>query len=518
MTDPVLTIRRCVVVAVFLVVTVGLAGCDLLGSSDDSSPSSHILITEVSPEQGGTITGAESGEEYEAGTEVELTAEPVEGWVLDGWAGDVPSDSTGRTITVTMDQDKTIRARFSFGGSGPPLAPDRVRLGGKDIFASGGNVAWIRFARDIGPGTTELGTFEDIFEEVQNSGGNAMRLWLHTNGQFTPAWNDSNSEVTGPGEGTIEDLRNILDLAEEHDVGMELTLWSFDMLASDYPSEVVDRNYELLTQPDVTQTYIDNALKPMIEQLGGHPAIIGWEIFNEPEGMTEQYGFSRVNRRVTMSDVQRFVNLTAGAIHRTDPDARVTNGTWSFIALSDEPRPATTKAEEPEPLTEAELAEAQRVLSRKFRSEVSRTEAQQFIQQLRADTDRNYYSDARLIDAGGDPAGTLDYYNVHYYEWAGTDLSPFHHDKSRWNLDKPVVVGEFFMGTAENDDDGDASYGVEYENFYPTLYDRGYAGALGWQWFDHARRDGELSINWPRMLENMETMQSEHPGDIEVTL
>lgn len=501
--------------AVVLMALLPLAGCDSAGPSTPS----YILITEVSPRQGGMVTRSQSGEKYSEGTQVELAAEPADGWVFDGWAGDVPSDSTGRTVTITMTEDKTARVLFREEGSGAPLPSDRVRLGGKEIFASGGNVAWIRFARDVGPGTTELGTFESIFQEVQTNSGNTMRLWLHTNGQFTPTWNDSNSKVTGPGEGTIADIRSILDLAEEYDVGMQLTLWSFDMLASDYPDAVVNRNYDLLTRPDLTQTYIDSALVPMVEQLGGHPAIVGWEIFNEPEGMTERYGFGRVNKRVTMEDVQRFLNMTAGAIHRTDPDALVTNGTWSFIALTDEPRPAA-KAEELEPLTEAELAEAQRVLSRKFRSDVSRGEAKQFVQQLQAKNDRNYYSDQRLIDAGGDPKGTLDYYNVHYYEWGGTNISPFHHDKSHWGLNKPVVVGEFYMGTATNDDDADATYGVEYETFYTTLNDRGYAGALGWSWFGYYNNDegDRYAKDWPRMLENMETMQSEHPGAVEVSL
>lgn len=508
-----LTMRSSLIIAVALAAMVGLAGCDSAGPTQ-----SFILLTEVSPEDGGTVTRSQPGEEYTKGTEVELTAEPADGWVFIGWEGDVPSNSSGSTVTITMNEDKTARALFKEEGGGAPLPSDRVRLGGKEIFSSGGNVAWIQFARDVGPGETKLGTFEDIFQQVKNSEGNSMRLWLHTNGQFTPAWDGST--VTGPGEGTIEDLRDILDLAEEYDVGLQFTLWSFDMLASNFSDKVVNRNYDLLTEPDLTETYIENALKPMVEQLGGHPAIIGWEIFNEPEGMTERYGFGRVNKTVTMEDVQRFVNLTAGAIHRTDPDALVTNGTWSFIALTDEPRPAA-KAEEPEPLTEAELSEVQRVLSQKFRSDVSRAEAEQFVQQLQAQTDKNYYTDDRLINAGGDPEGTLDYYNVHYYEWAGTDLSPFHHDKSHWGLGaKPVVVGEFYMGTAKNDDDGDASFGVEYENFYTTLYDRGYAGAMGWSWFGYYNNEegSRYAKDWPRMLENMEDIYSEQPGAVEVSL
>jgi len=515
MTWPLLATRRCWIFAVALVAMVGLAGCDSAGPTQ-----SFILLTEVSPEDGGTVTRSQPGEEYDAGTEVELTAEPADGWVFDGWEGDVPSDSTGRTVTITMNEDKTARALFTEEGGGAALPSDRVRLGGKEIFASGGNVAWIQFSRDVGPGETKLDTFEDIFQQVQNSQGNTMRFWLHTSGQFTPAWNDSNSEVTGPGEGTIKDLRDILDLAQEHDVGLQLTLWSFDMLASNFPTEVVERNYDLLTQPDLTQTYIDNALKPMVEQLGGHPAILGWEIFNEPEGMTERYGFGRVDKTVTMEDVQRFVNLTAGAIHRTDPNALVTNGAWSFISLSDAEPPTAVKAEEPEPLTETELAEVQRVLSRKFRSEVSRAEAKRFVQTLQSDPDRNFYTDQRLIDAGGDPRGTLDYYNVHYFEWAGTDLSPFHNDKSHWGLGKPLVVGEFHMGTDENDDDSEASFGVHYRDFFTTLHDRGYAGGLGWSWFGYYNNDegDRFAKDWPRMLENMETMQGDHPGAVEVSL
>jgi len=494
-------------------IAVALAALVVLSGCDSGTTPSHILITEVSPKQGGTVTRSQPGEKYTDGTEVTLTADPADGWVFAGWEGDVPPDSTGRTVTIMMNEDKTARALFQTEGGGAPLPPDRVRLGGQEIFASGGNVAWNDFARDIGPTNTDLSTFEDIFQQVQNNGGNTMRLWLHTNGESTPAWEDG--EVTGPGEGTIEDLRDILDLAQEYNVGLELTLWSFDLLQKGQVGDNLNRNRQFVTTPDLIQSYIDNALKPMVEQLGGHPAIVAWEICNEPEGMTNQYGWT--NERVEMSDVQRFVNMTAGAIHRTDPDALVTNGTWSFIALADEPMPAA-KAEEPEPLTEAELSEARRVLSRKFRSDVSRTEAQRFVQQLRADVDKNYYTDQRLVDAGGDPKGTLDYYNVHYYEWAGTDLSPFHHDKSRWGLNKPVVVGEFFMGTDEDDDATDAIYGVQYEDLYATLYGRGYAGALGWQWFDHDRDRGKLSVNWPRMLENMETMQSEHPGAVNVSL
>ncbi len=48
---------------------------------------------------------------YEEGTEVSLTAEPVEGWLLEKWTGDA-TGSDKPEIVITMDGDKAITASF----------------------------------------------------------------------------------------------------------------------------------------------------------------------------------------------------------------------------------------------------------------------------------------------------------------------------------------------------------------------------------------------------------------------
>jgi hypothetical protein len=88
----------------------------------------------------------------------------------------------------------------------------------------------------------------------------------------------------------------------------------------------------------------------------------------------------------------------------------------------------------------------------------------------------NYYRDDRLIAAGGDPLGVLDFYTVHYYDWAGTALSPFFHPFGHWALTKPLVVAEFLL---------DDSFGIRYNALYQALYASGYAGALSWQWYQN---------------------------------
>jgi hypothetical protein len=330
-----------------------------------------------------------------------------------------------------------------------PLAAqtdDRVRFAGKDLFLNGLNLAWQSFADDIGPNpdTPDLPHFERVFQEMSARGANVMRLWLHTTGAHTPAWDGH--LVTGPGTDTIEDLRAILDLAWRYDVSLMLCLWSFDMLRISNGTTVTDRAMAILTLPSNRQSYIDNALIPMVTALEGHPAILCWEIFNEPEGMSVEFGWN-FNRHVPMAAIQAFVNQCAGAIRRADPGVLISNGSWSFHAATDV-----------------------------------------------GEGNFNYYTDERLVAAGGDPDGTLDFYMVHYYDWAGTGRSPFHHPASHWGLDKPLVVAEFYPNC---DNCGPTSHAA--------LYAGGYAGALSWSWTD---------VDPTLLLDQIEDVASRHPGEI----
>jgi hypothetical protein len=390
---------------------------------------------------------------------------------------------------------------------------NRIRFNGQDLFLSGGNIAWVDFARDIGPGTTQLPKFNLMFSQLHNTGGNAMRFWLHTTGANTPEWNGS--QVVGPGVGAVDDLRDILDSAWDRGIGLVLCLWSFDMLRISNGATITDRAYGILTNPDLTQTYIDNALVPMVTALAGHPAIIAWEIFNEPEGMSVELGWD-FNRHVPMADIQRFINITAGAIHRTDPGAQVTNGSWAFIASSDN-TPGKT-GPWPRPLTEQDLGRARVGLSARYDHSFSEVETQNYLNALAAQSNYNYYTDERLVAAGGDPDGTLDFYTVHYYEWGGTALSPFHHDVEVWGLTKPLAIAEFYLGGSSDsggDGDPDATYGIPWRDLYPTLHERGYAGGLAWQWYNYPT-SAEGVISWPRILESAQIMIDRFPQDVVV--
>ncbi len=356
---------------------------------------------------------------------------------------------------------------------------NRVKYNNQNLFLSGGNLAWISFANDIGPGQRDYSSFADILLQMHNHGGNAVRWWLHTNGSVTPQFNDSGF-VIGPGPGTIASLKKALDLAWEREIGVNLCLWSFDMLRLTNSSTVLYRNLNMLNDTVYTRAYINNCLIPMVDSLRGHPAILAWEIFNEPEGMSNEHPFYPRDPHVPMTTIQRFVNLCAGAIHREDPQALVTNGAYSFIGLSD--AAPTSLGKTNLQFSQLSSADRQKLVTQFNQQHRLSLSADEFMDYLRRESSAqnfNYYSDSRLIDQGHDPQGTLDFYEVHYYTWMGTALSPFHHLAGEWMLNKPIVVAEF----------GISDFTSAYPDFskltlYDLLYQNGYAGALAWSWTD----------------------------------
>jgi hypothetical protein len=341
-------------------------------------------------------------------------------------------------------------------GASPPAAsdepsypppPSRILHRGQELYLSGFNVAWFDFARDVGLGLNEA-RLRQALTDLTASGGNTLRWWIHTDGSLTPEWGDVGGErkIIGPGPRFIADMQRALDIAAEYEAYVVPALWSFDMLRdNDFRKPPCKDNYRLLTEDAVLQSYIDQALVPMVRALNGHPSLVAWELFNEPENMTEGwfkndkafYG----GRVPTLQQLQRVQAKMAAAIHRAASGlqqvALVTTGSKSMG---------------------------------KYNSDVA--------------GGTNLYRDDRLIAAAdGDELATLDFYEPHYYnnEGDGGRWSPFHHPASHWGVDKPIVIGEFH-NLKPLAFKGESVSGVE---MCQHLKDNGYAGGWPWQWNEH---------------------------------
>lgn len=314
---------------------------------------------------------------------------------------------------------------------------NRLTIDGNEKFISGMNIAWINFARDIADDPLDENKMRTIIQDVRDAGGNALRWWLYTDAQQYPLLDDD-GKATAIGAYTIANIKTALDIAQENGVVFSLCLLSFDLMQEQTPGDWhhqdLDKNYKMLTTDAGIDAFVDVAVRPVVKEIGNHPAIMSWEVFNEPEGMTEEFGWTA--RKVKMYDVQRVVNRVAAAVHEEVPGVLVSNGSHSMWANSD-------------------------VLS--------------------CGNCKNYYSDAELIAAGGKNNGTLDFYQVHYYpEHFDDDRNPFAHPASYWGLDKPIVIGEFPADSWDKTKFPAYRSSMNIVDAFAHAYDEGYAGALSW--------------------------------------
>jgi F5/8 type C domain/Secretion system C-terminal sorting domain len=357
-------------------------------------------------------------------------------------------------------------------------SPSRIHYASKEVFLSGINVAWVNFAGDFGPNAINAAQFQKEFQTVHAAGGNALRVWLHINGSQTPVY-DANGYVTGPGPNTIQNLRQLLGLARQNNVGLILCLWSFDMLrTTEIDSARLYANIKMLTDTAYTMAYVRNCLIPMVDSVKGDSAIIAWEVCNEPNGMTTGMNYYTADPTVATTAVQTFTNLIAGGIHSADPSAFVTTGPGSFQTLSDVNPVAGSKLSDLKrvnSLSQSQLQAMADEFNANHRTPMTTQQMLEYLDRIAAVQDTNIYSDSRLIAAGGDTMGTLNFYSVHYYFYGSSALSPFTHQASYWGLDKPIVVAEFWMQSTD---------GLNDQALYPALYNNGYAGALDWSWTD----------------------------------
>jgi hypothetical protein len=277
-----------------------------------------------------------------------------------------------------------------------------INLNGKDYWINGVNIPWNNYGIDAGVhpywgGGYNPTWFENFFTQCEANGINCTRLWIHCDGRASPEF-DAGGYVTGLDPTFLADLGALLQCAASHKVMVMPCLWSFDMTNDNRADKNPYSGYhaDLIQDVAKTQSYIDHALIPMVQQFKDTPNLFAWEIINEPEWSIEVIGSTF--QRVTKAEMQRFCAMIAEAIHQNS-SKMVTVGSACLKWNSDK-------------IPQAE---------------------------------GNYWTDAALNAAYPSSLGHLDFYQIHYYDWCyewGYDPFQLTRPTTFWQLDKPTLVGE----------------------------------------------------------------------------
>jgi len=197
----------------------------------------------------------------------------------------IPPSPTGSppTATAALPTATSIPARM-----------DRIQVGGGQPYLLGINYPWLNYGHDFG--TTAWGhdgvsseqsrsTIEDDFSHLQDQGVHVIRWFLFADGRASPEF-DGTGKVTGFDEYFYKDLDTALEIAAKHDMYLILVLFDFHLAdkAQDSSGVPLGGHSQLITDMEKQQSFLDNALKPLLETYKDNKNILAWEVMNEPEG------------------------------------------------------------------------------------------------------------------------------------------------------------------------------------------------------------------------------------------
>ncbi len=191
-------------------------------------------------------------------------------------------------------------------------------------FIVGANLPWWTYGRDFGAnawapqgGLSQLASaqeLEDAFSRLAAEGLRWVRWFVLCDGRAGIEW-DSGGAPIGLDRFVLSDLALALGLAERHGLKLVLTLFDFLWFSPASWTDGVQLGGRSKVAADETlrQRLLDSVVEPVLAELGRSPAVIAWDVVNEPEWATRS--FRRKSGAIGREDMRAFIRTVVERIH-----------------------------------------------------------------------------------------------------------------------------------------------------------------------------------------------------------
>jgi len=218
--------------------------------------------------------------------------------------------------------------RRIFRVSSPARPAPLLKIQGVPLpFIEGANLPWLSYGGDFGAnawslagGMGKAGKKEELRRhllELKGRGAHVVRWFLFCDGRAGIRFSPAGTPI-GPDDRLFADIDAALETVTAE--GMKVIFVLLDFLWFDKAAEVngvqTGGRSRVINGAYKQQALRRRVITPLLEHYGHSPAILAWDIINEPEWATRGWGGGIIGPSVSFPAMRRFIRRVARLVHR----------------------------------------------------------------------------------------------------------------------------------------------------------------------------------------------------------
>ena len=210
---------------------------------------------------------------------------------------------------------------FTNGSKSSVLAASVTRfpwMDNKTLWPVGVNLAWYNWDQDfLDSGWTErFAAIKAQMDVMAAEGVHALRWWVFPDACNVPLFDGTGegSLCTGLPTNWVNHMVEAADYAKAKNIRIYFCFTSFDW---GYNGRAWNHD-DVFDNATVRRSFLDNAVKPILQALGTHEGVLGWDVINEPEWLISSADGGDPNNSCeafSLVAMQQFVKDVVAYVH-----------------------------------------------------------------------------------------------------------------------------------------------------------------------------------------------------------